>query len=55
MLASFLSGFSNAFSESTLLNQNYVLDPEKSVKEIINSFPNEYSFKLIDYKLIVLS
>ena len=43
------------YSESTLLNQNYVLDPEKSVKEIINSFPNEYSFKLIDYKLIDLS
>ena len=43
------------YSESTLLNQNYVLDPDKKVKEVINTLPSEYSFKLIDYKLVVLS
>ena len=43
------------YSDSTLLNQNYVLDPEKTVKQFINELPKEYEFKLIDYKLVILS
>ena len=43
------------YSESTLLNQSYVLDPDKRVKDVIESLPNEYSFKLIDYKLVLLN
>ena len=43
------------FSESTLLNQKFILDTEKSVKDIINEFPHELEFKLISYELLILN
>ena len=42
------------YSESTLLNQPYIFEPEKSVNELLNSFSNENKFNIVDYKLIVI-
>ena len=36
------------YSEVTLLNQSFVLDPDKSVKEVINSKNKDKKFE-IDY------
>lgn len=41
------------YSEVTLLNQSYILDTEKTVKEIIDSYSN-YNFKLVSFELISL-
>ena len=43
-------------SEITLLNQNWIIDPNKKVSEIINDFnkDNNSNFVLEDYKLFVL-
>ena len=43
------------YSESTLLNQKYVLDPEKTVKEAINELPKDLEYKLISYELLILN
>ena len=43
------------FSESTLLNQKFILDTEKSVKDVINEFPKELEFKLISYEILILN
>ena len=43
------------FEESTLLNQKYVLDPDKTVKNVIEELPKEYNFELTDYKLLLLN
>ncbi len=40
------------YSEITLLNQQYILDPDKSVKEIINSFNKEYDYKIKSFHLL---
>ena len=42
------------FSEVTLLNQSYVIDPEKTVKEILDDYSNEYLYKLHSFKLLNL-
>ena len=42
------------YSDSTLLNQNYVLDADKTVKQVINDLPKKYDFKLVSYNLMVL-
>ena len=43
------------YSEVTLLNQNYVLDNDKTVKNIIDEFiSNKIDFKIINYYLFVL-
>ena len=42
------------YSESTFLNQPYILDPDKNVKQIISEFSKNNKFEIIDYKLIVL-
>ena len=34
------------YSEVTLLNQSFVLDPDKSVKEVINSNHNDKKFEI---------
>ena len=50
-----LEGKMNKFySEVTLLNQNYVIDPDKTIKEAINDFNSSNTFKLIDYSLTSL-
>ena len=41
------------FSEVTLLNQFYILDQDKTIKEIINEYSNS-NFKLISFDLINL-
>jgi len=41
------------FSEVTLLNQSYILDQEKTVKDIINQY-SKYEYKLISFDLINL-
>ncbi len=42
------------YSEITLLNQNFVIDPDKTVKESIKEFKVSNNFKLIDYSIITL-
>ncbi len=41
------------YSEVTLLNQSYILDQDKTVRDVINDF-NKNDFKLISYDLISL-
>ena len=41
------------FSEVTLLNQNYILDQDKTVRDIINQHSN-YEYSLISFELINL-
>ncbi len=43
-------------SDITLLNQNWILDPNKKVSEVISEFNKEFNcnFKVVDYKLYVL-
>ena len=41
------------YSEVTLLNQSFILDQDKSIKEVINGF-SKYEFKLISFELITL-
>ena len=41
------------FSEVTLLNQSYILDQDKTVREIINQYSN-YEYELISFDLINL-
>ena len=43
------------YAESTLLNQMFILDTDKTVKNVIDELPNTYEFKLIDYKLLALT
>ena len=51
-----LDGKMNKFySEITLMNQNFVLDPEKTVKQVIDDFNKKYSFELINFKLFTLN
>ena len=41
------------YSEVTLINQSYILDPDKSVREIIDQY-SEANFKIIAFDLITL-
>lgn len=41
------------YSEVTLLNQTYILDQDKTIKDIINDY-SDYNFKLNSFKLISL-
>ena len=41
------------FSDVTLLNQSYILDQDKTIKEVINGF-SKSNFKLITFDLINL-
>ena len=41
------------FSEVTLLNQSYILDQDKTVRDIINQY-SKYEYKLISFDLINL-
>ena len=42
------------YSEVTLLNQSYILDPDKTIKEAILDFSSCNPFKIVDYELFVL-
>ena len=43
------------YSDSVLLEQPYILDLDKIVKQIITEFSKRNNFEIIDYKLIVLN
>ena len=50
-----LDGKMNKFySESTLLNQNYILDPDLTVEKVINEFSKKNNFEVINYNLVSL-
>ena len=42
------------YSEVTLLNQNFVVDPDKTIKEAINEFNSKNKFELKNFALISL-
>ncbi len=42
------------YSEVTLLNQNFVIDPDKTIKMAISDFNNSNSFSLENYSLVSL-
>ena len=42
------------FSEVTLLNQKFVIDPDKTIREVISDFNSSKKFQLINYALISL-
>jgi len=42
------------YSETTLLNQSFVIDPDKTVKEAIKDFNSSYVFDLKNFFLISL-
>ena len=42
------------YSEVTLLNQNFVIDPDKTINEAINEFNASNKFKLKDFTLVSL-
>ena len=42
------------YSEVTLLNQNFVIDPEKTIKEAINEIKSSNKFDLKKYALMSL-
>ena len=42
------------YSESTLLNQNYILDPDLTVQKVINEFSKKNNFEIINYNLVSL-
>jgi elongation factor Ts len=42
------------YSEVTLLNQNFVIDTDKTIKEAINDFNSSNSFILNNYVMISL-
>ena len=42
------------YSEVTLLNQNFVIDPDKTVKESINEINKNNKFELVNFALVSL-
>jgi len=42
------------YSESTLLNQNYILDPDITVEKVIKEFSKKNNFEIINYNLVSL-
>ena len=51
-----LDGKMNKFySEVTLLNQRYIINPDQTVREVINELSKDYSYSLISYELILVN
>ena len=42
------------YSESTFMNQGYIMDPDKTISEVLNEFSNKNNFKISKYELVVL-
>ena len=42
------------YTDVTLYNQNYVLDSEKTVKNVIDEFSSNINFNIVNYSLLVL-
>jgi elongation factor Ts len=56
ILEKILEGKMNKFySEVTLLNQSYIINPDQTVREAINQLSKDYSYRLISYKLILVN
>ena len=45
---------SKFFSEVTFLNQKYILDQDKTVKEIINEYQKDYNYNILSFKIVNL-
>ena len=43
------------YSEVTLLNQIYILNPDQTVREVINELSKDYSYSLINFKLLLVN
>jgi len=43
------------FSEITLMNQSFVLDPDKIVKEVIDTYTESHSYELLKFNLVTLN
>ena len=41
------------YSEVTLLNQKYIVDPDKTIKQVINEFSND-DYKVISFNIVTL-
>ncbi len=55
IIAKILDGKMHKFySDSTLLNQNYILDPDLTVDKVINEFSKKNNFEIINYNLVSL-
>ena len=42
------------FSEVTLLNQAFILDPDKSINEVIKKYIEKNEYKITSFKIITL-
>ena len=42
------------YSEVTLLNQNYILDQDKTIRMVIQELPDNYNFKINSFNIISL-
>ena len=45
---------SKFFSEVTLLNQKYILDQDKAVKDVISDFSKKIEYEIVLFKIINL-
>ena len=45
---------SKFFSEVTLLNQKFILDQDKTVKEVINEYQKDYNYNILSFKIVNL-
>ncbi len=42
------------YSDVTLLNQNYIIDPEKTVNQIVSEYKENYNFQITSFNIINL-
>ena len=45
---------SKFFSEVTFLNQKFILDQDKTVKEIVKEYQKDYNYKILSFKIVNL-
>tara|TARA_B100001121_G_scaffold307017_1_gene327669 strand:- start:20 stop:877 length:858 start_codon:yes stop_codon:yes gene_type:complete len=45
---------SKFFSEVTFLNQKFILDQDKTVKEIVNEYQKDYNYNILSFKIVNL-
>ena len=45
---------SKFFSEVTLLNQKFILDQDKTVKEVVNEYQKDYNYNILSFKIVNL-
>ena len=45
---------SKFFSEVTLLNQKFILDQDKTVKEVVNEYKKDYNYNILSFKIVNL-